>query len=220
MRKSFFLIGIACLLLTFAEARSDVLFSDNFNSGASSAWGNEAGNWTANGGVYRAQSPNNFPNTHSFVTTFPSLTDFSVSTIVVSGRDGGIWLRAAADPTSSVGVTGILLIFLNDGIHDNTLFWHQVTTANGGNPYGAELNTASNLPLGNFLLRIDVQGNTYSAYLNGSNTPATTFTSSLFTSGYTGVYDHDIFNNGAQAFDNFSLNSLPPLFRSLPLVQG
>jgi hypothetical protein len=62
-----------------------------------------------------------------------------------------------------------------------------------------------------------VQGNLYSAYINGSTTPATTFTSSLFTSGYTGVYDHDIFN-GAQTFDNFAI-TIPetPLPAALPL---
>jgi hypothetical protein len=76
------------------------------------------------------------------------------------------------------------------------------------NDYGPELNTVTNLPLGNFSLRIDVQGNLYSAYLNGSATPATTFVSDLFACGYTGVYDHDVFNNGAQSFDNFLITTL------------
>jgi hypothetical protein len=170
--------------------------------------------------VYRAQNPNNFPNTHSFVSTLPSLTDFSVSVDINSARDGGIWLRAGPD-ASSVGVTGVLLIFLNDALHPNALFWHEVKVPNGPpNDYGPELNTVTNLPLGNFSLRIDVQGNLYSAYLNGSSTPATTFVSDLFASGYTGVYDHDVFNNGAQSFDNFLITTLPletPLPAALPL---
>jgi hypothetical protein len=53
------------------------------------------------------------------------LTDFSVSVDVNSARDGGIWLRAGPD-ASSVGVTGVLLIFLNDALHLNALFWHEV----------------------------------------------------------------------------------------------
>ncbi len=124
-------------------------------------------------------------------------------------------MRASPD-VSSVGVKGILLIFLNDQLHSNTLFWHVVTTANGANPYGPELNTASNLPLGNFSLRIDVRGDTFSAFVNGSATPATMLVSSLYTSGYTGVYDHDIFNGGAQSFDNFSIVETP-LPAALPL---
>jgi hypothetical protein len=43
-------------------ARADTVFFDDFNSGASLAWSNTSGNWTAEGGVYRAQEPNNFPN--------------------------------------------------------------------------------------------------------------------------------------------------------------
>jgi hypothetical protein len=199
-------ISIACLSLAYGNAaRSDTLFSDTFNSGASSAWGNEVGNWTAAGGVYRAQNPSNFPNSYSFVTTSPNLTDFSVSVVVVSGRDGGVWLRANSAPTT-IGVAGVLLIFLNDQLHNNALFWHDV-----GNQYGPELNQVTNLPLGNFLLRIDVIGNVYSAYINGSSTPATTYVSNNFTSGYVGLYDHDIFDGGLQAFDNFSLTAPNPV---------
>src|SRR5262245_17185598 len=75
-------------------AQAATVFSDDFNSGASPDWSNTSGNWTAAGGVYRAQEPNNFPNAHSFVSTFPSLTDFSVTVHVNAARDGGIWLRA------------------------------------------------------------------------------------------------------------------------------
>ena len=115
-------------------------------------------------------------------------------------------------------MTGVLLIFLNDALHPNALFWHEVKVPNGPpNDYGTELNTVTTFPLGNFSLRIDVQGDLYSAYLNGSTTPATTFVSSLFASGYTGVYDHDVFNNGAQSFDNFLVTAETPLPAALPL---
>jgi len=65
--------------------------------------------------------------------------------------------------------------------------------------------------LGNFSLRIDVQGDLYSAYVNGSATPATTFTSDLFRSGYVGLYDHDIFDGGLQSFDNFVVSAPSPV---------
>jgi hypothetical protein len=69
------LIGLGSI--TVPACADTVLFSDDFNSGASPAWSNTLGNWTASGGAYRAQNPNNFPNTYSFVNTLPSLTDFS-----------------------------------------------------------------------------------------------------------------------------------------------
>jgi hypothetical protein len=198
------LVAFLTVSATTTFARAATLFFDDFNSGAASpAWSNTLGNWTADGDVYRAQSPNNFPNAHSFVSTFPSLTDFSVTVDVNTARDGGVWLRASSDPTSSVGVTGILLIFLNDGRAPNTLFWHEVIGS-----YGSEHNSESNQFLGNFSVRIDVQGNTYSAFVNGSSTPATTFVSNRFTSGYVGLYDHNIFG-ADQSFDNFRLSDAP-----------
>jgi len=50
------------------QTRAGTLFFDDFNAGASPAWSNDAGNWIASGGVYRTQNPNNFPNSHSFVS--------------------------------------------------------------------------------------------------------------------------------------------------------
>src|SRR5262245_23951480 len=199
---------VAFLIVSAATtlARADTVFFDDFNSdtGASPAWSNTLGNWTAEGGVYRALEPNNFANAHSFVSTLPALTDFSVTVDVSAVRDGGVWLRASDDPSSSVGVTGVLLIFLNDGRAPNTLFWHEVIGS-----YGSEHNSVSNQFLNNFSLRIDVQGDTYSAFVNGSFTPATTFVSNKFTSGYVGLYDHDIFPGDVQSFDNFRLSDAP-----------
>ena len=102
------LIGLGSI--TVPACADTVLFSDDFNSGASPAWSNTLGNWTASGGAYRAQNPNNFPNTYSFVNTLPSLTDFSITVDVNAARDGGVWLRANSDPTFTVGVAGGLRI--------------------------------------------------------------------------------------------------------------
>jgi hypothetical protein len=44
--------------------------------------------------------------------------------------------------------------------------------------------------------------------VNGSSTPATTFVSNRFTSGYVGLYDHNIFG-ADQSFDNFRLSDAP-----------
>ena len=98
-------LSVLVAFLTVSDAttfaRAATLFFDDFNSGASPAWSNTLGNWTAADGVYRAQQPDNFPNTHSFVSTLPSLTDFSVTVDVNAARDGGAWLRAHEDPNAS-----------------------------------------------------------------------------------------------------------------------
>jgi hypothetical protein len=98
--KASFAVLVAFLIVSAAMtfARAATLFFDDFSSAASPAWSNTSGNWTADNGVYRAQDPNNFPNAHSFVSTLPALTDFSVTVDVNAARNGGVWLRAADVP--------------------------------------------------------------------------------------------------------------------------
>jgi hypothetical protein len=68
-----------------------VTFTDNFASGPSALWNNYAGNWTASGGQYFAQVPDNNPLTY---TGLPfDLTDYTLTVTTVAG-DGGIWLRS------------------------------------------------------------------------------------------------------------------------------
>jgi hypothetical protein len=61
-------------------------------------------------------------------------------------------------------------------------------------------------------LRVEVIGNVYSAYLNGSATPFTTLTSSTFTSGRVGLYDFSpvsgVSTPRGQTFDNFQVTDL------------
>lgn len=48
-------VCIAAVVLSFAhQAEAQVIFADNFDSGASLLWGNEVGAWSAAGGVYQA----------------------------------------------------------------------------------------------------------------------------------------------------------------------
>ena len=196
-------LGILLTTVAAPSANAIPLFFDDFTTGPSASWGNESGNWTALAGVYYAQNPSNFPNARSLVAGL-ALTDFSVDVDVNSGADGGIWLRAA-NTSTSVGATGVLLVWAHGNI-----YWHVVTS--GG--YGSSLSLAS-FAAGNFSLHVDVQGNVFSAFVNGSATPITTLTSSTFTSGQAGLYD----NNANQTFDNFQISAVPlpaalPLFAS------
>jgi len=49
-------------------------------------------------------------------------------------------------------------------------------------------------------LKIEVSGSTYSVFVNGAGTPATTLTTSAFGFGQVALYD-----NGVQTFDNVNV---------------
>ena len=170
-------------------AHASTVFFDDFNSGASAAWGNDTGSWTTAGGTYFAQTPNNYPNAHSFVSTL-SLTDATITTDVLGSTDGGVWIRAAND-ASGIGANGILLV-----TRSNQLYWHVVI----GGSYGAIFDSAPINVGPNYTLRIEAVGNTYSAYVN--NTFTTQLVSNAFTTGMVGLYDFS-----GQHFDNFSIET-------------
>ena len=211
-----FAAGFAALWLFGSGAASGAtLFFDNFNSGASAAWGNQLGTWRADGGVYDATFPDNVPNTYTDVTTLPSLTNFIVDVDINFLNDGGVWLRSSR---SAGGViNGVLLVTGGSSGSNNGLYWHTVQN----NSFSGILNnqTAAGLQGTNHHLRVVVDGDTYTAYLDGSLTPFTTLTTSLFASGHAGLYDFSPINGASdprgQTFDNFQISSpdvvpLPP----------
>ncbi len=174
------------------------IFSDNFDLGASALWGNEIGNWSDTGGVYNATAPGNYPNSHSSLPF--ELTDFAIDVDINNVSDGGIWLRSAEAPGTTVGVKGVLLVTGAGATGGTGLYWHLVST---GASYGSSLNVASGLfPAGgNPHIRVEVEGNTYKAFVNGATSPGTTLTTSAFTSGRVALYDYA----AAQTFDNVVL---------------
>ena len=185
------------LLLPTAATEATVLFTDTFDSGPSSLWGNEVGAWTATGGAYYASLPNNMPNAYSSLPY--NLTDFSVDFDVNNVSDGGVFLRMAPAPGTTFGVQGILLnLKIPDG--GPKIYWHIFN----GNTASPPLNISYVAYGNNPHVHIEVSGNTYAAFLNGSPTPATTLTASDFSSGRVALYDFS-----AQSFDNFVLTAVP-----------
>ena len=194
-------LGLAAICFASAvSADAQVVFTDDFNSGASPQWGNQSGNWSAAGGVYSALSPSS-PDYSGLPF---SLTDFAVDVDINDVGDGGIWLRSDAS-----GQNGILLTTSGDGwgigvtTGGRALYWHVVQN---GNP-GQILNYVSagwTPGVSDVHIRATVVGNTYSCFLNGSATPITTLTDSHFSSGLTGLYDFS-----SQTFDNYALTVVP-----------
>lgn len=189
------LVALAFATLGPAQAQAGIIFTDNFNAGASPLWGNEVGTWTAAGGVYSANAPSNFPSAHSSLPF--SLTDFSIDFDVNDVQDGGVWLRSAAAPGTNVGRTGVLLVTGGNLGTGTGLYWHIVTDPS---TYGSQFDAVNGLFISGVSdphIRVEVSGNTYSAFVNGSLVPATTLTTSAFASGQVALYD---FSN--QTFDN------------------
>ena len=197
-----FLSATALVVLSFVwvgQAGATVLFSDDFTGGPSAAWGNQRGNWATVGGQYYAQAPNNSPPTYSDVTTLPGLTDFAVDVDVNNFVDGGIWLRSNY---GGGNISGVVLVTGGLGHTGGGLYWH---TANNGN-FSGLLGSTGDIGLRgeNVHLHIVVSGASYSVFVNGSGTAATTLTDNSVASGSAGLYDF----TGDQYFDNFQISSL------------
>ena len=182
-------------------AGAGVVFADNFDAGASAAWGNERGNWRDTGGVYDATNPDNVPPTYSSVTTLPGLTDFTLDLDVNTLQDGGIWLRSSLDGS---GVDGILLVTGGGVSGGQGLYWH-VFQNDGA---GVVLNASGALGLRDtdVHLTITVAGDDYAVFVNGSGTAATSLNTSAFASGAVALYDFSPTSGASsprgQTFDN------------------
>ena len=192
-------------------AHGQALFSDNFDAGASPSWNNLRGAWVASGGSYSASNPANIPPTF---TSLPFLLqNFAVDVDIRQVADGGLWLRC-----DKSGTNGVLLVTgghgwgsgQRGGNAGRSLYWHVLTPANWSAPaiLNEAFNVFSNPGVQNVHLRVEVVGNRYSAFLNGSTNPTTVLleTNSTYSSGYVGLYDYS-----EQSFDNFVLQ-IPPGF--------
>lgn len=205
--------AVLCALFALSPAVSLASFSftDNFTPSPSPLWSNAAGNWTASGGDYLAQNPfaANTGETGAFSDLPFDLTDFTVSVNVNSLGDGGLWLR-----TDGTATNGVLLVTGGNGYGQgargggagNSLYWQVFKNGVIGPEEGqvtGVFTTGSN-----YQLSVSVTGDVYSAYVNGSSTPATTLTDSTFSSGEVGLYDDQpgIGGSGpAQSFSDFSV---------------
>jgi hypothetical protein len=192
------------MLAGVVTADAQIIFTNNFDSGASPLWSNLRGAWFTSNGVYAASQPQNLPP--NFTGLPFVLQNFAVSMDINQVADGGVWLRS--DPA---GTNGVLLVTggngwgsgVRGGNAGRSLYWHVITAANYNNP--PKLNEVFNVfnpGVDNAHLRIEVIGNLYSVFLNGSTNAITTLveTNDTYSSGIVGLYDFSV-----QTFDNFVL---------------
>ncbi|MEM9544182.1 MAG: PEP-CTERM sorting domain-containing protein [Cyanobacteria bacterium P01_E01_bin.42] len=195
--------ALALCTLGIGSARAGT-FTDTFDSGASSLWGNERGNWTVTDGNYGATFPDDAPVNASSSSSLPFLlSDFSVDLDINNIQDGGVWLRSAEDAGTALGRTGVLLVTGGLGGVGTGLYWHIVTD---GNNAGSILNPIDGLfdpGITDASIRVEVVGDTYSAFLNDSSTPVTTLVTDVFSSGQVALFN----SNSGQTFDSFGVES-------------
>ncbi len=186
-----------CAPILTADARV-LAFGDEFDTVASSAFGNESGTWSVlTSGKYRAEIPDNAPVARSSLPF--ELDDFAVEFDFNPLNGGGGLLLRGVEAPGNIGVSGVDFAGARDASGSGRLFWHIIQN----DSFGPALAEVSGLftPGDNIHIRVTVDGDTYSAYLNGSTTPATTLTTSTFNSGRFYLLDND----ALMAFDNVEL---------------
>ncbi|MBK8268940.1 MAG: hypothetical protein IPK83_11805 [Planctomycetes bacterium] len=179
---------------------------DTFDSGPNPRWLGERGSWTIAGGGYSAGAPNLNPATYS--SFMLPMTDFSVEFDVVRATyvgftgNTGVWLRSALTGFQPSGV----LLSLGDLPPYNTgdVFW----TRWNGNGYSAPEGVVQGLyNEGDTVhMRVDVRGNTYTAYINDATTPTTTLVTPDYPAGKIALFDNASTDT---LFDNLFIQSLP-----------
>jgi hypothetical protein len=215
---------MAAAALLAQQPASRIIFTDNFTPGPSPLWNNYAGLWTASGGQYHAQVPNNTPLTYTGLPFI--LADYTLTVTMVDG-DGGIWLRS----------------------NENNPYDDYLLLVLGGNNYGLGarggnagtsiyFNTASErgvnevdnvfTPGDTYTITVTARGATYSAYINGAVTPVTTFVASTIPPPQVGLYDDQPNTTTGRGFgtpttfSSFSITGMavPPVISALSPDSG
>lgn len=218
-KRAFITVIVTVALLTILPIKAkSVTFQDDFEDGASSLWSNSIGNWKPSGGVYYAQQPSNNPVTY---TSLPYLlTDFEVSFDMNNIRDGGIFLRSSFNPLNN-HISGVYLVAGGHGGTGTGLYWQvahdEIPTSL---PTHNEVSGLFTPGVSDATIRIVVSGNLYSAYINDSTTPETTYTNNEFSSGMIALFDNGVYDQTErQSFDNVQMSgSLVPLPGGLVLL--
>ena len=184
--------------MSILSASAATIFSDPFGGTADPLWSQDSGAWDATGGVYRANSPSTVGPFRYSSLPF-DLTDFSVEMDINGFFNSAIMLRS---DFNGGAYNGVMLVTGGQGGGGNGIYWHiwQNGTRTG------ILNHSGNLLASqtDFSLRIGVSGNTYSAFVNGSNSAATTLTTNLFSSGKVALVQNN--NDSFQSFDNILIS--------------
>ncbi len=197
--KLFCLLPLAgALVLAPPASRAATRFCDAFKSKTDPAWGNQSGAWTIAKKRYYATQPSNAPLTYTDLVSYQNFGKATVTVTVNDVYDGGVWLRSHWNGAAN----GILLVVGGAYSNYTGLYWHVVTNGVVG-PAQNEVDVPG-LKGSTVKLKIVVKGDTYSVFVNGSKTAASTLTDATYGSGSVGLYD----NSAApqESFGNFCVS--------------
>jgi hypothetical protein len=181
------LAGLVGLLVAAAPASAlAITFTDDFTP-PSADWSNSTGNWTASGGDYYAQQPNNTPPAVTYLPFDLTNTSLQVTVTVNALGDGGLIFNSGS----------IFLVLGGEAYGQGARGQPSGTSAYWGTPSNnvADLNDTAFTPGNTYTITVTVNGDTYTAYndpdgsFDANSTVLTTLTDSDFTSGEVGLYD-------------------------------
>ena len=194
-----------------AFAQACFTFADTFTP-HSSQWSNLRGNWVSSNGEYYPLVPSNNPTTYTHLPF--DFRDFTLKVSVVAIGDGGVWIRS-----DGTGNNGILLVLggggygqgFRGGDAGRSIYAHRVVAGSYSSPF-AQVNNVF-VPGQNYDIRVRVVGNQYAVFVDGSQTPVSSFDDSTFSHGFVGLYDDqpNIAAGGfgpPMKFRNFRLNGI------------
>jgi hypothetical protein len=204
-------IWLSLAMATAPAWASTINFTDNF-SPPSSEWSNSTGDWTASGGDYYPE----YPSSETYAATYLpfDVEDYTLTVTVNSLGDADIFVR-----TNSTHSEWVDLILgglgygagYRGGTTGTAIYWADSSDPN------ATLNEVTGVftPGDTYTITIKAVGDTFSAYIDGSSTPVTTFTDATAgSSGEVGL-GSDQPDKAAggfgtpSSFSNFSLASVP-----------
>jgi PEP-CTERM motif len=199
---------VVVLALAFAPAPAMAFkFSDKFNP-PSSAWSNTSGNWTASGGDYYAQQPNNNPEALSYLPyVFNNVSDRLTVTVNSLG-DGGILFLAPKGKNYLLSVIGGSNYGQGSrgGDAGNSAYW--ATAADPSATFNLVTGVFS--PGSTYTLTIKVDDGTFTLYKGA--TELTSYSDPGLTHFKVGLYDdqpNTTTGSGfgpAQSFSNFHVS--------------
>lgn len=169
-------------------------------------WNNERGNWATSGGGYSASVPSGGPATYNSFR-LPQ-TDFSVELDIVRASlanlttNTGVWLRSGLPGQEPSGV----LLALGDAFPwgAGDVYWQRWNGTSWQGPLGQVSGVFSE---GDGVhVRIDVRGDTYTAYLNDSAAPTTQLVTPDYPAGRIALFDNATTDT---LFDNVFIQTLP-----------
>lgn len=185
-------------------AKAAVIFSDNFDSGASPEWGNERGNWTTLNGAYFATNPSETSDLYSIssINLPGSLTHYQVDVdIIRTDHDFGV-----NEPARAREFLGGILLNVSDNqdglrfvVHYDAVFWQ--TRINGVWSIAYNYMDVSKILGVNPHLTIKVLGDTYEAYIN--DIFISSFQTSQFGPGGVALTSQHV-------YDNFVISDFSP----------